>query len=79
MGDDMGRVRWRCRRGMKELDFMLNRYVDRAWEGSDEVQRLALWQLLDCEDDQLWDWLSGRVPCSDGRLSELVEQIRRPH
>ncbi len=79
MGDDIGRVRWGCRRGMKELDFMLNRYVDRAWEGSDADQRQALWQLLECEDDQLWDWLSGRVPCSDGRLNELVEQIRRPH
>ena len=76
---DLGRVRWRCRRGMKELDFMLNRYVDRHWASDDEAQRQLLWQLLDCEDDQLWDWLSGRVPCSDGSLRALVERIRQPN
>ena len=78
MSDDLGRVRWRCRRGMKELDFMLNRYVDLAWGTADEAERQSIWQLLECEDDQLWDWLSGRVACSDGRLSELVKRIRQP-
>lgn len=75
---DLGRVRWRCRRGMKELDFMLNRFVDRHWEASSEAERAQLWQLLECEDDQLWDWLSGRFTCPDENLSELVERIRQP-
>ena len=76
---ELGQVRWRCRRGMKELDFMLNRYVDRHWDSDSAEQRELLWKLLACEDDQLWDWLSGRIPCSDGALSGLVQRIRQPN
>ncbi len=57
---------------------MLNRFVDRHWESASEAQRAQLWQLLECEDDQLWDWLSGRFACPDESLSELVERIRQP-
>jgi len=27
---DLGKLRWRCRRGMKELDVLLSRYVEEA-------------------------------------------------
>ncbi len=53
-------LRWRCRRGMRELDVLLSRWLqERHAEASPELQQ-AFVDLLDCEDDQLWDWLLGR-------------------
>jgi antitoxin CptB len=37
---EIGRLRWRCRRGMKELDVLLTRYVDEHYaQASSEDQR----------------------------------------
>ena len=39
------RLRWRCRRGMRELDQLFGRYVDRAWAGASEAERGVFLQL----------------------------------
>jgi antitoxin CptB len=72
----ISRLRWRCRRGMKELDVLLENFI------RDHESRLAggEWpefeSLLETEDDRLWEWLrnpaSGRV----GPYSDLLESIR---
>ena len=50
---ELGRLRWRCRRGMKELDQLLVRYIDRCYAGAPADERLAFERLLDCEDELL--------------------------
>ncbi len=73
----MGRLRWRGRRGMKELDDLLERYFDHHPASCDEALIAGLEQLLDCEDTQLLDWLLGRSLPQDLKLKEIVEKIRR--
>ena len=74
-----GRLRWRCRRGMKELDALLVAHLDRMLGGPTcDAPWQAFETLLDCEDDQLWDWLSGRIQPPDAATDELVQHIRRP-
>lgn len=78
MSDDplLRRVRWRCRRGMRELDQLLLRYVDRCWSGADEAERGVFLRLLDCEDDTLWRWSMGLATPPEKELDELVGCIR---
>ena len=69
-------VRWRSRRGMRELDVLLQRWLERGWRQASSDHRLLFRQLLECEDDQLWDWLLGRrLPEQDG-LRRIVHEIR---
>ena len=72
----LSRLRWRCRRGMKELDLMLERFLDR--QGPDLIGGgwPELEALLDAEDDRLWDWL--RDPSADDAAPyrRLLENIR---
>ena len=70
------RLRWRCRRGMRELDQLFDRYVDREWAGASEAERGGFLQLLDCEDDKLWRWFMGYEACLDAELSTLIARIR---
>ena len=74
---ELKRVRWRCRRGMRELDQLFGRYLDRRWETDSEQQRAVFRRLLDCEDDKLWRWFMGYEQCSDAELATLVERIRQ--
>jgi antitoxin CptB len=77
---EVRRLRWRCRRGMRELDQLMLRYVDRRWPGADDAERNVFLRLLDCEDDKLWQWFMGRERPADPELHALVEIIvQLPH
>ena len=69
-------LRWRCRRGMRELDALLNAWMDQRWSSSDDDMRSAFAALLKCEDDQLWDWLLGRSAPAKPELKRIVDEIR---
>lgn len=70
-----GKLRWRCRRGMKELDVLLARWLDRCWEAADDDQRLAFQQLLEQADPQLADWLIGGRRPDEPRFARLIDDI----
>lgn len=74
--NDLSKLRWRCRRGMRELDQLLVRYLDRGWAASTEAERAVFLRLLDCEDDSLWRWFLGRETPPDAALDDLVRRIR---
>lgn len=68
------RLRWLCRRGMKELDILLEGFVERqavslAANGWPEFEAL-----LQCEDDRIWDWLQDPAhPGANGFQAVLIE------
>ena len=74
----ISQLRWRCRRGMLELDVMLTRFLEQHYGAATPAEQQKFVELLACEDDQLWDWLSGRTVPDDTEWKQLVEQIRRP-
>lgn len=69
------RLRWRCRRGMRELDQLMLRYLDGPWVTDSDAERAVFLQLLDCEDDKLWRWFVGRERPQEDALNELVHRI----
>ena len=73
---ELRRLRWRCRRGMRELDQLLTRYLDRRWSQAPDEERGVFLRLLDCEDDRLWAWFLGHGRPADAELDALVRGIR---
>lgn len=70
------RLRWRCRRGMKELDLLLERFIAEHGEELSAGHWPELERLLETEDDCLWDWLQNpSTPDAEG-YRELLERIR---
>ena len=72
---ELKRLRWRCRRGMRELDILMQRYLDHGWPTASEAERKVFLRLLDCEDDKLWQWFMGREHAADKEIDELVARI----
>lgn len=72
---ELKRIRWRCRRGMRELDQLFGRYVDHEWAQASESERGVFLRLLDCEDDKLWRWFMGYEQCPDVALASLIQRI----
>lgn len=73
---ELKRLRWRCRRGMRELDQLMLRYLDRQWASDSEASRAVFLQLLDTEDDRLWRWFMGYEAAEDVQIASLLQRIR---
>jgi antitoxin CptB len=54
------RVRWRCRRGLLELDIVLGRFIEQRYAQMDNEQRVIFDELLDLPDTELWDQVTGK-------------------
>ena len=74
--DELKALRWRCRRGMQELDILLSAFLEGLPEQTPPVQQ-AFRKLLESEDDLLWDWLSGRAQPNDEELKDVVRRVRQ--
>lgn len=73
---ELKRLRWRGRRGMRELDQLLGRYLDRKWRQADAAERGVFLRLLETEDDKLWHWFMGHETATDAEIAKLVAGIR---
>jgi antitoxin CptB len=73
---ELKRLRWRCRRGMKELDILLVRWLELRWAAADAGQRAAFEALLESEDDRLWYWFTAKERPPAGAIGSLVDEIR---
>ncbi len=72
---DLRRLRWLCRRGMKELDIVLGWYLDDCFPAAPEAERQAFIELLAIEDPVIWHWLVGAAPLPDGTLGDVVRRL----
>mgnify|MGYP005839136245 CR=1 FL=1 len=70
------KLRWCCRRGMKELDMLLRAFLT---EQADAIECGAwpeLEALLETEDDILWGWLQKPFAATGRGFGPLLQQIR---
>ncbi|MBK1690566.1 succinate dehydrogenase assembly factor 2 [Ectothiorhodospira mobilis] len=67
---------WRCRRGTKELDLMLEGFLEHHWAGLDADQRRALEALLQREDADLQRWLLYGEAVEVADLAPIVARVR---
>ncbi len=73
---NLSRLRWRCRRGMRELDSLFTAFVDRDWASLSQSDRERFEAMLELPDPQLYAWMLGRDCPADPALADLVERIR---
>jgi antitoxin CptB len=67
------RLKWKCRRGLLELDLVLQDFVEKKMHDRD-VDLLN--ELLELEDNDLWDIVSGRSDRFDARHGGIVARLR---
>jgi len=71
-----GKLRWQCRRGMLELDVILNHFVDQHWLSLDNRLKAELEKLLCYSDRQLQKWLcEGKE--ADNEVYNIVTRMRQ--
>ena len=68
------KLKWKCRRGLLELDIVLQRFLQRATPAGREAVDLDA--LLELPDNDLWDIVAGRSDDYPPHLKEVVASLR---
>jgi antitoxin CptB len=72
---ELGRLRWRCRRGMRELDELLRRYVDERYAYASSEHQAAFRALLDAPDPLIHAYCLGLEAPPTPVLASLIRLI----
>lgn len=70
------KLRWRCRRGMLELDIVLVRFVETRYGALDAAGREAFEALLEVSDTALWDMIAGKGEPVPEAWRGVLEELR---
>lgn len=73
---ELARIRWATRRGMWELDLLLQPFFDNQFAKLTPAEQTTFVRLLECTDPELFSWLMGHIICEDHDLNALVQDIR---
>ncbi len=69
------RIRWRCRRGLLELDCVLLPFYERHFNTLDHESRQAFIHLLDQPDNDILAWLQKRQAPPEKDLKLIIAKI----
>lgn len=69
-------LKWACRRGMLELDILLNRFLEKQYPYLSNIEQQTFIQLLSYQDPDLYHWLMGVELPEDSALAALILRIR---
>lgn len=74
---ELQRLRWQCRRGLLELDYLFEEYLDNGYLQADADERAQFLWLLDQQDPDLQAWIvDGTMPPPD-EVAPLVRRLRK--
>lgn len=74
---ELSRLRWLCRRGMKELDVVLTRYLEKHYSAASSTEQAQFRRLLQMPDPDLYNLLLGREQASDPELAGFLQLLQR--
>jgi len=74
---ELAKLKWKCRRGMKELDVLLERYLAERYPTADVAEQGAFRALLEAQDPLLFDYLTGRERPASEDERRVIDALRR--
>jgi len=75
---EIKRLRWKCRRGMKELDTVLLKYLEDLYPVANSAHRQAFASILDMPDPELWALLMGKSFSKNREIGDVVNALKCP-
>lgn len=72
----LSELKWRCRRGMLELDVMLKKFLQFGYQNLDRQGRDNFYELLEYQDQELAELLLDQVSATEKHIHDIVSKIR---
>ena len=75
----LAQLRWRCRRGMRELDVLLERYLQERYPSAPADEQEAFRAILELPDPVLFAYVTKRESPTDPTWIDLIAKLTRIH
>lgn len=75
--NELERVRWRCRRGLMELEIILERFLQTHYATLSAAEHAAFNELLTYQDADLWSLVSGDADEPEETKERLITLLRQ--
>ena len=72
---ELSKIRWRCRRGTKELDHLLLSYFENHYQDANESERASFEEMLSLQDNVLIAMFADPQHIDDKKLQQIIIQI----
>ena len=76
MSKKKSRLLWRCRRGIKEMDIVLQNFIKDSYDELNNENKSAFSKLLEEQDLDILNWVLGKDKPEDKTLIEIIKKIR---
>ena len=57
MSTEINRIRWKCRRGMREIDLLLREFLNNDFDKLDKKSLIIFNEILNYDDQKLYDFI----------------------
>ncbi len=76
MSDKKARLLWRCRRGIKEMDIILQEFINVSYDQLNDEDKNAFSKLLDEQDLDILNWIMSKDNPVNDRLANVINIIK---
>lgn len=73
---ELERARWRCRRGLLELDIVLLRFMDKYYAQLNETELQQFNELLTLSDNELWDLIGKKKKIQKDTVQHVLHLLQ---
>jgi len=73
------RLLWRCRRGTKEMDVLLQKYLEQEYDELSAEQQALFEQFLEEQDPDIYAWITGANSPGNNSYLPLIQQLQNIH
>ena len=78
MNTDINKTKWKCRRGLRELDLLFRRYSENNLESLSTEDFRMFNSVLDLEDQPLYDFIFKNKPLNNpAQESFILENLKK--
>ncbi len=74
---ELSRLRWRCRRGIKEMDLIFEHFLEQQYAELSTAQKSLFSQILEENDLDIMDWILARKEPANAEYNALLEKFRK--
>lgn len=73
----ISKIRWQCRRGMRELDELLSGYLESSYQKISNKEKKAFNKLLELSDPELVKLLLTPYQSEDPQVNDMIKKIKK--
>ena len=76
MEDNRSRLLWRCRRGIREMDIVLQEFLNQSYDTLSDTEKISFSKILNEADLDILNWIMEKDEPENDGVKNIIKLIR---